>query len=99
VDVSGTKMRQFIDQGDQESFARNMPKGVNAKAIWDILSKSAQEEKTDPQPGGKSASKKASAAVPTQKAKPIAKTTKKKTIRSEAIDLIKSFIIESIRTS
>lgn len=99
VDVSGTKMRQFIETGNEKSFIKNLPKGVNGKAIWDILSQSAKAaQAAGPQPAGKSALKKASAAVPTQKAKPTAKTTKKKTTRSsEAIDLIRSFIFESLK--
>jgi len=97
VDVSGTKMRQFLEAGDEKSFIKNLPKGVNGKAIWDILSKSAQMGAESPQPGGKSALKKTSAAAPTTKAKPTAKTAKKKTTRSEAIDLIKSFIFETVR--
>jgi cytidyltransferase-like protein len=96
VDVSGTKMRQYIETGDEKSFIKNLPKGVNGKAIWDILSQSAKTaQSAGAQPARKNALKKASAAVPTQKAKP----TKKKTTRSEAIDLIKSFIFESLKTS
>lgn len=41
VNVSGTKMRQFIEKGDMKSFIKNMPKNVDARAIWDILKATA----------------------------------------------------------
>ncbi len=100
VDVSGTKMRQYLEAGDEKSFIKNLPKGVDGKAIWDILRQSAKAaQSAGAQPAGKSALKNASAQRPTQKAKPTAKTAKKKTTKSEAIDLIKSFIFESLKTS
>ncbi len=99
VDVSGTKMRQYLEAGDEKSFIKNMPKGVNGKAIWDILKKSAQLAPDAPQPGGKMASKKAVAKVPMAKAKPTKATTKKSKTNSEAIELIKDFIVEAIRIS
>lgn len=99
VDVSGTKMRQYLEAGDEKSFIKNMPKGVNGKAIWDILKKSAQITPDTAQPGGKSAPKKAVAKVPIAKAKPTKAATKKSKTSSEAIELIKDFIVESIRTS
>jgi len=36
-DISGTKMRKHLQTGDFNSFATNMPAGVDAKAIYDIL--------------------------------------------------------------
>lgn len=97
VDVSGTKMRQYLETGDEKSFIKNMPKGVNGKAIWDILSQSAQAAGKSPQPGGKMASKKAVAKTPIAKATATKATAKKSKTNSEAIELIKDFIFESIR--
>ena len=37
-DVSGTKMRAHIVAGDREAFRRGMPAGVDADAVFDILS-------------------------------------------------------------
>lgn len=37
VDVSGTKMRAAVASGDFETFRSGMPKGINLRAIWDIL--------------------------------------------------------------
>ena len=37
-DISGTTVRSFIQNGDFESFAQAMPAGINAKAVYDILS-------------------------------------------------------------
>lgn len=42
VNVSGTAMRKFIETGDKLSFIKNMPKNVNAEAIWNILSTSTK---------------------------------------------------------
>jgi len=36
-DISGTKMRNHLLAGDFDSFAANMPAGVDSKAIYDIL--------------------------------------------------------------
>lgn len=102
VDVSGTKMRQYLESGDEKNFVKNMPKGVNGKAIWDILKKSAEstnsEAPTKAQSGGKIASKKDVTKTPVAKATPIKKMTKKSKTSSEAIELIKDFIFESIKT-
>lgn len=42
VNVSGTKMRQFLEKGDSKSFIKNLPKGVDGQAVWDILSATAK---------------------------------------------------------
>lgn len=42
VDVSGTKMRQFIQNGDFAAFAKHMPKSIDAKYVWDKLTSTAQ---------------------------------------------------------
>jgi hypothetical protein len=42
-DVSGTKMREALANGDFKQFAAGMPNGVNAQSVWDILTKSATE--------------------------------------------------------
>ena len=39
-DVSGTKLRQALQDGDFEVFSAGMPTGVNAQNIWSILTKS-----------------------------------------------------------
>ena len=37
--VSGTKMREALEQGKFEPFAAGMPQGVNAQNVWNILKK------------------------------------------------------------
>ncbi len=37
VNISGTKMRSFLTTGDQKSFLKYMPKGLDGNAIWDTL--------------------------------------------------------------
>tara|TARA_Y100000310_G_scaffold52712_2_gene48396 strand:+ start:2680 stop:4590 length:1911 start_codon:yes stop_codon:yes gene_type:complete len=37
--VSGTAMRQALQDGDFEQFATSMPAGVNAQNVWNILTK------------------------------------------------------------
>ncbi len=39
--VSGTKMREALQDGDFDTFAAGMPTGVNAQNVWNILTKSA----------------------------------------------------------
>lgn len=43
-DVSGTKMRAALASGDREAFRRGMPAGVDADAVFDILSPKAMGE-------------------------------------------------------
>lgn len=43
VDVSGTKMRQWIASQDKESFMRGMPSEIDRESIWNILSKRSSE--------------------------------------------------------
>lgn len=38
-DVSGTKLRLALEQGDFDQFATGMPSGVDAQNIWNILKK------------------------------------------------------------
>lgn len=46
VNVSGTKMRQFIASRDRESFIANMPREVDGEAIWNILQRSVANDVT-----------------------------------------------------
>ncbi len=39
-DVSGTKLRQALEDNDFKTFAAGMPTGVNAENVWNILTKS-----------------------------------------------------------
>lgn len=41
--VSGTKMREALQNSDFPTFAAGMPKGVNAQNVWDILSNNVTE--------------------------------------------------------
>jgi hypothetical protein len=41
VEVSGTRMREFLAKGDKENFTKFLPKGVNADLVWGTLWKSA----------------------------------------------------------
>jgi hypothetical protein len=38
VNVSGTKMRQFLSTGDKKGFIANLPKEIDREAVWNILS-------------------------------------------------------------
>jgi citrate lyase synthetase len=37
VDVSGTKMRQLLAQGDKKAFISMLPKGIDGGKVWDLL--------------------------------------------------------------
>ncbi len=37
VNISGTKMRQFLATGDKRSFVKYLPKGIDGNAVWDTL--------------------------------------------------------------
>lgn len=37
VNISGTKMRGFLDSGDKASFLRYMPPALNGSKVWDTL--------------------------------------------------------------
>lgn len=37
VDISGTKMRAFLDAGDKKSFMRYMPSDIDGGKVWDTL--------------------------------------------------------------
>lgn len=41
VNVSGTKMRQYIETGDKKSFISNLPKSIDGNAVWDVLRSTA----------------------------------------------------------
>lgn len=53
VDISGTKMRSFLTDGDKESFMKYMPAGVDGEAIWNTLRSMEPAQKIR---GGKNAS-------------------------------------------
>lgn len=44
VNVSGTKMRQYLETGDKKSFIRNLPARIDGPAVWDILYATANSE-------------------------------------------------------
>lgn len=37
IDISGTKMREFLSNNDKNSFIKYLPKGSNGDKIWKIL--------------------------------------------------------------
>ena len=37
VDVSGTQMRQWLAQGDKESFVSKLPRGIDGDVMWHVL--------------------------------------------------------------
>ncbi len=39
VDVSGTQMRQWLEDGNMVEFINHLPLGVNGQAIWQLLRK------------------------------------------------------------
>lgn len=39
VDISGTKMRQWLEDGNMSDFIKHLPPGVDTLAIWQILRK------------------------------------------------------------
>lgn len=41
VEVSGTRMREFLAAGDKENFTKFLPQGVDKDLVWDVLRKSA----------------------------------------------------------
>jgi len=43
-DISGTEMRSYLESEDITKFAEKLPAGVDAKAIFDLLSKNNQNE-------------------------------------------------------
>ena len=40
VNVSGTKMRQYLSSGDKDAFVANLPSQIDGEAVWNILSQS-----------------------------------------------------------
>lgn len=42
VNVSGTKMREYLSSGDKASFTKNLPKGINVNNVWNILYSTAK---------------------------------------------------------
>ena len=48
VNVSGTKMRQFLATGDKKSFVANLPKTIDGNFVWNLLAKKpAKKTKTE----------------------------------------------------
>jgi len=37
VDVSGTKMRSYLEKGNKAAFIKNLPASINGDAVWAIL--------------------------------------------------------------
>lgn len=37
VEVSGTRMREFLAKGDKENFSKFLPKGIDAELVWNTL--------------------------------------------------------------
>jgi cytidyltransferase-like protein len=37
VDVSGTQMRKWFDEGDVDMFVANLPKGIDGEFVWSTL--------------------------------------------------------------
>lgn len=49
VNVSGTKMRQYLSTGDKDSFIANLPKTIDGEEVWNVLSNRAvSTEETKP---------------------------------------------------
>lgn len=57
VNVSGTKMREFLKTGDKKSFLKFMPKGLDGNYVWDTLLAAKPQPKA--KPAKKPAAKKA----------------------------------------
>lgn len=55
VEVSGTRMREFLAAGDKENFVKFLPKGIDADLVWDTLWKSANSLPKKPAAGTKKA--------------------------------------------
>lgn len=39
INISGTKMRQFLADDDKKSFVKYLPKGIDGNFVWDTLRK------------------------------------------------------------
>lgn len=48
VNVSGTKMREYIASHDKASFLANMPHEVDGEAIWNVLQRSVNASQASP---------------------------------------------------
>lgn len=46
VDVSGTRMRQYLAAGDAKSFIAGLPRSIDGQRVWDILSATAASKPT-----------------------------------------------------
>jgi hypothetical protein len=61
VNVSGTKMRQYLSSGDKDAFISNLPSQIDGEEVWNILLQSknaqAQEIPTEPTTRKKSTKK------------------------------------------
>ena len=40
IDISGTKMRAYLTNGDKESFIRHLPQTIDGEAVWNALNAS-----------------------------------------------------------
>lgn len=57
VDISGTKMREFLKTGDKKSFLKFLPKDLNGDYVWDTLKAAQPQPKVKGGKGGKKAIK------------------------------------------
>ena len=48
VDISGTKMREFIVMGDKEAFCKYLPRHIDKDAVWEILHNSYMNNRPEP---------------------------------------------------
>jgi hypothetical protein len=48
VNVSGTKMRQFLATGDKDSFIANLPAKIDKDEVWNILHSRVASEPVQP---------------------------------------------------
>lgn len=55
VEVSGTRMREFLAKGDKENFIKFLPKGIDSELVWNTLWKSANSLPEKPAVGTKKA--------------------------------------------
>lgn len=44
VNISGTEMRKYLDEGDKTKFMNGLPDPVDKEAIWDLLKKSVESQ-------------------------------------------------------
>ena len=44
INISGTEMRKYLDEGDKGRFLNGLPDQVDKEAIWDLLKKSMESQ-------------------------------------------------------